>query len=150
MNGAFRDFLYRPWDLAARLGELVEDYVVMDSSCKSLTANYNKIGSSGGGGNACDAPLASVSDLKNKISLYEQWLVDAEKDITQFCTLLRTRDAQILRYRYVLRLPWGAILESMQAKGYQCSNLRTLFYWHNSALRRAEIIWEEHYAVANE
>lgn len=150
MNSAFRDFLYRPGDLAKRLAELLENYAVLDSSCKSMTANYNKIGSSGSGGDSCDAPLASIADLKSKIDLYGRWLADAEADITQFCTLMKKRDAQILRYRYVLRLPWGAILEAMQAKGYQCSNLRTLFYWHTSALTHAKKLWEDkYYAVAN-
>lgn len=151
MNSAFRDFLNRSWDLADRLSELLEESEVMDANCTSMTANYNKIGSSGSGGNSCDSPLAARADLVDRIKRCKQRLVDAEAELTRFCDALDRRDGQLLRYRYVLRLPWDLVQTSMQAKGFYSNSLRTLFYWHESALRRAEKLWEENYnAVANE
>ena len=123
----------------------------MNANCTSMTANYTNIGSSGAGGNACDSPLAARVDLVDRIKRCKQELIDAEAELTRFCEQLGRRDSLVLRYRYVLRLPWNLVQTSMQAKGFYSNSLRTLFYWHEAAIRSAEKFWEEnYYAVANE
>ena len=141
MNEAFREFLYRPWTLSERLSTLLENYAVLDSACKSMTANYNKVGGSSGGGNSCDGPWATTADLITKIRDHEKRLADAEAQVDELCKTLPPRGRDVLHYRYVLRLPWETIRDTMQAKGYRCSALRTLFYWHEEAIKHAEQIW---------
>lgn len=146
MSRAFREFLYRPWTLSENLSALVEDFTVLDSACKSMTANYNKIGGSGGGGGkSSDGPLALIADLVSKIRLYQRQLADAESQLDKFTEELLPRDRAIIRYRYVLRLQWEDIQNAMLAKGYRCNAMRTLFYWHEEALKHAEQTWEEKY-----
>lgn len=130
---------------------MFEDYIALNSVCEGTTINYDKVGGSGGGGGGPkDSNLAVVADMVERIKRYRAELTGAEEKIKSLAAALPNRDRDLVYFRYVLRLSWSDTQKAMQSKGHDCGTQRTLFYWNQRALKRAEKIWEETYAVANE
>jgi hypothetical protein len=149
MPADFFQFLYRATNLAERMSRLEDSLAELESVCRSMTADYSKIGSSGGSGGAKDANLAALSDLRTRVARCRRDLTEAENEFTRFCEHLNPKDALLMKHRYAMRESWPEIHAALRDAGFDCTE-RTMFNWHRQAKRHAREIWEEEYVRTDE
>jgi hypothetical protein len=152
VTSAFLDYLHRPQKLAARLVDADEDVQRMWAVCTKMSTSFGDVGGGGSGGDAKDGPLAAYAQLAKDIEDRRRELEETENEMLDFLSFVEAfgeeygkRDAEILRYRYVLRRDWDFIHEEMLRRGFRCKSLRTVFNWHKGAVQRAEKLWEAKY-----
>lgn len=152
MTEAFREYLHR----LQRLTEALEasEWATLElwAVCTKTTAGFDRVGSSGGGGDAKDGSFAAYADMTRKQEAVEKMRKETEHELAAFLDAVEgaagehgKRDALILRGRYLHCRGWRNIMDELLEKGYACQSLRTVFKWHLGALERAEKIWEETY-----
>ena len=142
MPNSFRDCLYRIATLTAKLDDAEERLQRMWSVCTKMSTSFGQVGSSGGGGDAKDGPLALFADLVNKRDRYRKELDESKQKLDALLRQLPDRDQKLLRMRYGELRSWNEVHEGLAKDGYVCSGLRTMFNWHHAAFERAEKLWE--------
>ena len=140
MDGLY--ILHRPGKLRRRLEHLRRKRAVFRDRCAHLTASYGEVRIRGGGGGP--DPLARLADADREIDRWERELAAAENRAAEFLARLSSlpgrcgpRDAEILRLRDVRELPWEEVRAELARTGYHATE-RTMYNWHNAALRRAQ------------
>ena len=110
------------------------------TACLGMGGHGDSGGIGGGGtGGPRDGPLVSFSDTVELLIQARSRQIKLENRMTVFLLTLEqnqhhgSRDARILRDRYLRRLTWKDIL-------------RTVYLWHADALRRGDQLWEERYS----
>lgn len=150
MTEAFREYLHRLRKLTEKLEESEAALEELWAVCTKVTAGFDRVGSSGGGGDAKDGSLAAYADLTGKREADERMRRETEHELAAFLDAVEgaagehgKRDALILRERYLRCRGWQRVMDELIGKGYSCKSLRTVFKWHLGAVERAEKIWEE-------
>ena len=150
MTDAFREYLHRPEQLAEKLKQTEEQLQEIWAVCTKMSTSFDRVGSSGGGGDAKDGPLATYAQLARDLEQRREELNETENEMLNFFDAVLAknpeygvRDVLILRKRYIERTDWKNIQCALKRRGFQCGHLQTAYYWHKGALARAEKIWEE-------
>ena len=151
MSDAFRSFLNRPRRLAERLSTAEVCAAEVWATCTKRTPTLGQTGGAGsGGGSAKDGILAVYADMTNRRDRLQADLIRAETELRKFLKDVEVfeehhgaRDARILYGRYLRRWDWDTVWADLQTRGFRCDAIRTVYNWHDGALRRAEEIWRE-------
>ena len=148
----FRSFLRDLGQTDDELKRLHEKLDQQWTACLGMGGHGDSGGIGGGGtGGPRDGPLVSFSDTVELLIQARIRQLKAEKRLEGFLETMNerpdhgTRDALILRDRYLRRLSWKEILEDLKREGFRVTTLRTAYLWHSDALRRGDQLWEERY-----
>ena len=110
------------------------------AACQSMTANYDKVGGHGSGADSGDR-MARLADERARLDAAWRELYRREAQVQDLLDTMKReheefsdRDYQLLRMRYVLRLPWKDVQEGLQLRGHKKVDPRTIRRWHQSAI----------------
>ena len=149
MTDAFREYLYRPADLAKELRDAEEQAHQLWAVCTKMTTSFGNVGG-GSGGDAKDGALAAYAELAKGIEKRRAELEETENEMREFLismylddSVYGTRDELILRMKYLEHAKWDAIYRALRRRGFWCGHMNTAYNWHRQALARAEKYWEE-------
>ena len=83
MTDAFREYLYRPADLAKELRDAEEQAHQLWAVCTKMTTSFGNIGG-GSGGDAKDGALAAYAELAKGIEKRRSELEETENEMRSF------------------------------------------------------------------
>ena len=140
-----REILRAPEKAAERLNRCRLRLASISAACLSTTAHYDATGGGSHSKSGVGDGLAEFADAVNDVREAEK---DLARSIGEAQDLLNTlkrehetfmdRDYELLRLRYVLRLPWNQVGQAMSHKNFRAATRQTLFNWHRRALAAAE------------
>lgn len=145
-----REILRAPEKAAERLNRCRLRLASISAACLSTTAHYDATGGGSHSKSGVGDGLAEFADAVNEVREAEK---DLARSVGEAQDLLNTlkrehetfmdRDYELLRLRYVLRLPWNQVRAAMSHKNFRAATMRTLLNWHRHALDAAEDYMKE-------
>lgn len=139
-HGELLSILHGPERAAEAVLAYKTRHDMLFAACQSMTANYDKVGGHGSGADSGDR-MARLADERARLDAAWRELYRREAKVQDLLDTMKReheefsdRDYQLLRMRYVLRLPWKDVQEGLQLRGYQSSTLRTVYAWHKRAI----------------
>lgn len=150
MTDAFREYLYRPADLAKEIEDTEAQALQLWAACTRMTTSFGNIGGGGSGGDAKDGALAAYAELVEKVKRLRAELKETENEMREFLISMYLADEKygmldemILRMKYIEHAKWDIIYHALRRRGFWCGCMSTVYYRHRQALARAEKYWEE-------
>lgn len=148
MTESLAKLLHSPRRTADALQRAEAKYQAQYSECLRITPGYRTDGGGGGGtAGAKDGAWAALADRRAEIGALEKEHEEAVNEVRRFLRTLEvefpeygTRDALLLRCRYLRGRDWSMTRKMMADYGYLAKTERTLFNWHRCALDRCEAL----------
>lgn len=144
------EILQEPARAAEDLKHSKERLEQISAACQSITARYGGTGGGHSSGAGSSDGLSVLADAVSQVRKDTETLIRREKEARDLLDTLRRehdtfmeRDYQLLRIRYILRLPWSSVQRALLQRGFPSAALRTVYGWHRRALDNAQDCMKE-------